>query len=112
MGDHDHHPGQDRTRVGGLGSPAQSTPAAAQVLLRTGAPLSCLVCGGQAFTRREVKLNTSGMSFLGLGWANRSRATARSAAPVASCTRSSMDSWPGTSRLPEGAVRPTSPGNR
>jgi hypothetical protein len=72
MGDHDHQPRQDRTRVGGLGSPAQSTPAAAQVLLRTGAPLSCLVCGGQAFARREVKLNTSGMSFLGLDWANRS----------------------------------------
>jgi hypothetical protein len=35
-------------------------------------PLHCLVCGGQLFTDREIKLNTSGMEFLGMEWANRS----------------------------------------
>lgn len=37
-----------------------------------GRPLRCLVCGGATFDRREVKLNTSGMEWMGLGWANRS----------------------------------------
>ena len=36
------------------------------------APLHCLVCRGQLFTNREIKLNTSGMEFLGMEWANRS----------------------------------------
>jgi len=36
------------------------------------APLHCLVCQGQLFTNREIKLNTSGMEFLGMEWANRS----------------------------------------
>jgi hypothetical protein len=36
------------------------------------APLHRLVCRGQLFTDREIKLNTSGMEFLGLEWANRS----------------------------------------
>jgi hypothetical protein len=35
-------------------------------------PLHCLVCRGQLFTDREIKLNTSGMEFLGIEWANRS----------------------------------------
>lgn len=35
-------------------------------------PLHCLVCRGQLFTDREIKLNTSGMEFLGMEWANRS----------------------------------------
>jgi hypothetical protein len=35
-------------------------------------PLYCLVCRGQLFTAREIKLNTSGMEFLGMEWANRS----------------------------------------
>jgi hypothetical protein len=33
---------------------------------------TCLNCGGGSFTEREVKLNTSGMSFAGLDWANKS----------------------------------------
>jgi hypothetical protein len=36
------------------------------------APLYCLICRGQLFTDREIKLNTSGMEFLGMEWANRS----------------------------------------
>ena len=35
-------------------------------------PLRCLVCRGQQFSDREIKLNTSGMEFLGMEWANRS----------------------------------------
>jgi hypothetical protein len=35
-------------------------------------PLHCLVCRGQLFSDREIKLNTSGMEFLGMEWANRS----------------------------------------
>jgi predicted nucleic-acid-binding Zn-ribbon protein len=34
--------------------------------------LVCLVCGHGQFWDQEVKLNTSGMEFLDLGWANQS----------------------------------------
>ena len=37
-----------------------------------GRQLACLVCAGSEFTYREIKLNTSGMSFMGLDWANKS----------------------------------------
>lgn len=37
-----------------------------------GRALHCLVCGGGEFWDREVKLNSSGMEFFGLAWANRS----------------------------------------
>ena len=37
-----------------------------------GRKLACLVCGERAFDYREIKLNTSGMSFMGLDWANKS----------------------------------------
>ena len=35
-------------------------------------PFSCTVCQGRLFADREVKLNTSGAEFFGLGWANQS----------------------------------------
>jgi len=35
-------------------------------------PFTCHVCQGRVFSDREVKLNTSGMELLGLGWANQS----------------------------------------
>jgi hypothetical protein len=35
-------------------------------------PFRCLVCRGSLFSQREVKLNTSGMEFFDLGWANAS----------------------------------------
>jgi len=35
-------------------------------------PFRCHVCEGQTFVDREVKLNTSGMEFLNLAWANAS----------------------------------------
>lgn len=37
-----------------------------------GRRLACLVCGGDRFAYREVKLNTTGMSFFDLDWLNRS----------------------------------------
>ncbi len=33
--------------------------------------LTCLVCGGVDFGRREIKMNTTGMSFMGMDWANK-----------------------------------------
>jgi hypothetical protein len=35
-------------------------------------PLACLVCGGGEFARREVAINTKGMTFMNLDWLNRS----------------------------------------
>jgi hypothetical protein len=35
-------------------------------------PLACLVCGSGQFWNQEVKLNTTGMELLDLGWANQS----------------------------------------
>jgi hypothetical protein len=40
-------------------------------------PLVCLICGhGDGFVKREVLMNTAGMSWLGLDWANKSGAGA------------------------------------
>ena len=38
----------------------------------TKAFLSCQVCSGLMFARREIKMTTTGMTFLDLDWANRS----------------------------------------
>ncbi len=35
-------------------------------------PLSCIVCGADRFWDREIKLNSTGMELLDLGWANQS----------------------------------------
>ena len=37
-----------------------------------GRRFQCLVCAGTGFSYREIKLNTSGMSFMNLDWANKS----------------------------------------
>jgi len=37
-----------------------------------GQALTCVVCRGRTFWNREIKLNTTGMEFLDLGWANES----------------------------------------
>jgi hypothetical protein len=37
-----------------------------------GRALHCLVCGGGEFWDREVMLNSSGMEFMNLAWANQS----------------------------------------
>ena len=40
------------------------------VTLANGASLGCLVCSGSEFAKRTIKLNTGGMTFFGLDWAN------------------------------------------
>ncbi|MFI8323846.1 hypothetical protein [Streptomyces sp. NPDC085529] len=35
-------------------------------------PILCLMCDGDAFRRREVLLNTTGMELFNMAWANRS----------------------------------------
>lgn len=37
-----------------------------------GRTFACLVCGAGEFVEREIKLNSSGMELLDLGWANES----------------------------------------
>ena len=37
-----------------------------------GKRLLCLICSSDTFAQREIKLNTTGMSFMGLDWANKS----------------------------------------
>ncbi|MFJ7128273.1 hypothetical protein [Streptomyces sp. NPDC098101] len=34
--------------------------------------IHCLICGGDVFREREVKLNSTGMEFFNLAWANES----------------------------------------
>ena len=35
-------------------------------------PFVCTICGGDVFEQREIKMNTTGASFLGFDWANAS----------------------------------------
>jgi hypothetical protein len=37
-----------------------------------GEPMKCLVCGNDHFWQRDAQLNTEGLTFLGLDWANAS----------------------------------------
>ncbi|MDR0504454.1 MAG: hypothetical protein LBG70_01410 [Bifidobacteriaceae bacterium] len=41
-------------------------------ILIGGQVFRCTVCGGQQFALREIKMNTTGMSWLDLDWANAS----------------------------------------
>ena len=41
-------------------------------ILPTQTFLSCQVCGGVEFARREIKMTTTGMTFFDLDWLNRS----------------------------------------
>jgi predicted nucleic-acid-binding Zn-ribbon protein len=41
-----------------------------RVTLANGAALRCLVCSAEEFAKRTIKLNTTGMSFMGLDFAN------------------------------------------
>jgi predicted nucleic-acid-binding Zn-ribbon protein len=47
-----------------------SKETAKPVVMRTGKELACVVCGGTHFFSREALLNTPGMTFLRLDWAN------------------------------------------
>ena len=58
--------------MSGLGEPAKARGGTASEVWVLDRRLTCLVCGGGAFGYREVLLNTSGMTFLGMDWANRS----------------------------------------
>jgi predicted nucleic-acid-binding Zn-ribbon protein len=40
------------------------------VLRKSGKEFACLACGGNRFFKREALLNTPGMTFLNLDWAN------------------------------------------
>ena len=40
------------------------------VLMESGKELSCVVCGGNRFYKREILMNTPGMTFFKLDWAN------------------------------------------
>ncbi len=42
-----------------------------EIVIAAGRRLTCLVCGGERFAYREVSMNTAGMSFMGLDWANK-----------------------------------------
>jgi predicted nucleic-acid-binding Zn-ribbon protein len=51
--------------------------AAAKSLITTptkfkvgGSPLVCPVCGHDEFDRREMQMNTSGLTFMGMDWLN------------------------------------------
>ena len=37
-----------------------------------GKAIACVICGSGQFTTREIKLNSTGMELLDLGWANAS----------------------------------------
>lgn len=52
-----------------MGLFSQRTPVTATV---HDTPLECVICKGTLFWDREIKLNTSGMELLDLGWANQS----------------------------------------
>ena len=48
------------------------TESTGSALTVAGHPLRCVVCGADRFTYREVKLNTTGLTFFDLDWLNRS----------------------------------------
>lgn len=51
-----------------------------------GRTVTCSHCGGEEFDRSDAQLNTAGLSFLGLDWANRS-------ATVLACKRCGHLEW-------------------
>ena len=54
-----------------LGERAKPVPVDGYELYLGERRLACLVCEGTRFTRREVLMNTSGMTYLGWDWANK-----------------------------------------
>ncbi len=57
-----------------------------------GKSVTCMHCGGQEFDRGSALLNTPGMTFFGLDWANRT-------ATILSCRRCGRIEW--FARAPE-----------
>jgi predicted nucleic-acid-binding Zn-ribbon protein len=46
--------------------------AQSSTVVVAGRPLQCVVCGADRFAYREVKLNTTGLTFFDLDWLNKS----------------------------------------
>jgi len=57
------------------GVKAKSSGPAGDMFEVAGRPVRCLHCGGEWFIEGRAQLNTAGLTFLGLDWANRSAAT-------------------------------------
>lgn len=57
--------------MGGLGEPAQPLGRGVSEVFVGERQLSCLVCDGTRFGYREVLMNTAGMTFFDLDWANK-----------------------------------------
>lgn len=68
-----------------LGKAASGEPAGDRVRV-AGHPLVCSHCGGERFFRSEAQLNTAGMTFLNLDWANRT-------ATIFECTACGRVEW-------------------
>lgn len=51
-----------------------------------GKPVICAQCGGREFNEASALLNTPGMTFMGLDWANRT-------ATILCCTRCGRIDW-------------------
>ena len=57
--------------MSGIGKPAQPLGRGDSEVFLGERQLFCLVCEGASFGYREVLMNTSGMTFLDLDWANK-----------------------------------------
>lgn len=47
-------------------------PRGSRVQVSTGQPLSCIVCSGDRFEFRDIKMVTSGAAFFNSSWMNKS----------------------------------------
>jgi DNA-directed RNA polymerase subunit RPC12/RpoP len=65
---------------------ASSGRSAGECVEIAGRQLTCPHCGGDRFFCSEAQLNTAGMTFLGLDWANRS-------ATIYECARCGRLEW-------------------
>jgi predicted nucleic-acid-binding Zn-ribbon protein len=57
------------------GAKAMDSTPSGDMFEVAGKPVRCAHCGGEHFVEGRAQLNTAGMSFLNLDWANRSAAT-------------------------------------
>ena len=57
------------------GAKAMNSGPAGEPFEVAGYPVRCPHCGGERFVEGRAQLNTAGLTFLNLDWANRSAAT-------------------------------------
>jgi predicted nucleic-acid-binding Zn-ribbon protein len=57
------------------GAKAMSSGPTGDLFEVAGRPVRCPHCGGERFIEGRAQLNTAGLTFLNLDWANRSAAT-------------------------------------